>query len=349
MKTYILYDVFSLDGFYCTQGYGLNSSYYSRFNLLYHEGTDFGNKNKSVIVRSPLSGKVILDDDDGRGNYGDNVKIWDEKQMCAVQICHLDYNKVSLGDYVKAGDPVGEMGSTGNSTGEHVHFNFFITNASGARLYRTKKSNWGFLDPQHPLDPNPPKFPPGVKRYQVRWDRVTSIQDPMPDEKQYTEKQMTEVRLERDKNWSLYQEQVEKNEELKKKIEDFQTDQKQTEQIFTQRRETLATNLSTVNDWDEILKASARFQEMDNQNLELKDKLDRKENELKKQYLSYEEKLGSLQSEMGVMREQHAEQIRKMDQRVQAEIDALQRVRDEYETVSRFNLWIAKILGFGRK
>lgn len=170
MKTYILEDWFTKLGFYCTQSYGVNPTYYSQFNILFHEGVDFGHENKKIIVKSPISGIVILDEDDGRGNYGDNVKIWDDKQLCAVQICHLEYkNLVSAGQRVVAGQDIGEMGATGNADGEHVHFNFLITDAQGNRLYNTKAQNWGFLDPQHPLDPQPPKTLPGVSEYQVNW------------------------------------------------------------------------------------------------------------------------------------------------------------------------------------
>ncbi|MFA9228558.1 MAG: M23 family metallopeptidase [Agathobacter rectalis] len=170
MKVYVLEDWFSKLGFFLTQSYGVDPGYYSQYNLLFHEGDDFGHTNKKIIIKSPLSGVVILDDDDGRNNYGDNVKIWDDKQLCAVQICHMEYkNLVSAGQRVVAGQDIGEMGATGNANGEHVHFNFLITDAQGNRLYNTKAQNWGFLDPQHPLDPNPPKLIPGVDAYQVKW------------------------------------------------------------------------------------------------------------------------------------------------------------------------------------
>lgn len=169
MKKYVLYDYLKKQGFYLTQSYGVNKEYYSQFNLLFHEGVDFGNNDKKVILRSPLAGYVILDDDDGRGNYGVNVKIWDDKQLCAVQFGHFDGNFVTHGQYVQVGDPLGEMGGTGNSDGEHIHMNFMITDGQGNRLYNTKSQNWGFLDPQHPYDPNPPLFCPGVEPYTVEW------------------------------------------------------------------------------------------------------------------------------------------------------------------------------------
>jgi len=170
MKTYKLYDYFSKDGWYCTQGYGANPSYYSKFNLLFHEGVDFGHKNKKIIVRCPFEeAKVIIDNDTPHGAYGSYVVLWDMKQECAIYFAHMENNNfVSHNQVIHKGDKVGEMGTTGNSTGEHTHINFVITK-NGSRLYKTKNQNWGYLDPQHPLDTGNPVSLPSVPKYKVEW------------------------------------------------------------------------------------------------------------------------------------------------------------------------------------
>lgn len=183
MKHFTLVDYFASQGLFLTQAYGVNSEYYSQFNLLFHEGDDFGHNNKKIIVKSPLNGIVIFDDDDGRGNYGVNTKIWDDVQMCAVQFCHFDANYVTHGQRVKIGDNLGEMGATGNSDGEHIHFNFMLTDANGNRLYNAYGQNWGFLDPQHPMDPNEIVKLPGVEDYIVEWVKPgTTTPLPVPQQ-----------------------------------------------------------------------------------------------------------------------------------------------------------------------
>lgn len=171
MKTYKLRDTFKEDGFYVTQVYGNNPAYYSKFNLLYHEGLDIGHKNKKHAVRALHDGVVIRDEDTAAGGraYGKLVVLEDRDQKIATYYSHLSKNIVVHNQRVKAGDVIGYMGSTGNSSGPHVHLNFVQTDGKGTRLNKSKKRNWGYLDPQYPRDPGTAKFPGGVSRYKVEW------------------------------------------------------------------------------------------------------------------------------------------------------------------------------------
>lgn len=177
-----LYDYLSKDGFYLTQGYGINASTYKQYGLLYHEGIDLGHANKTQEIKALHQGIVVQDWDEPKGNYGDHLVIWDDEQKCATWYCHLSENSVSIGDRVKPGQVIGKMGKTGNVTGPHLHLNFVLTDAKGNRLYNTKESNLGFLDPQFPQDPNPPKFPQGVPQYGVEWILPNNTPDPEPAE-----------------------------------------------------------------------------------------------------------------------------------------------------------------------
>jgi hypothetical protein len=173
MKTFKLLDTFLLDGYYVTQNYGARKSYYAQFNLIHgHEGVDFGHGDKLKKARSPIAGTAFVGKD---VNYGDYVVIEDYNQGCAVYLCHFDNIGVTSGQQVKAGYVLGEMGGSGNVTGEHVHFNFVILNESGSNKYRAKQWNWGFLDPRYPRDTNPPLSFAGVEQYAVQW--VTQLAD----------------------------------------------------------------------------------------------------------------------------------------------------------------------------
>lgn len=64
------------------------------------------------------------------GNYGNNVKI-DSGNGVAVIYGHLTDTMVKEGDTVKQGQQIGTVGSTGWSTGYHLHFEFITNNIEG--------------------------------------------------------------------------------------------------------------------------------------------------------------------------------------------------------------------------
>lgn len=83
----------------------------------YHTGVDIANKKGTKVVSS-IEGKVtVATSNKYNGNYvvvknGDITTIY----------CHLNKISVKKGTKVKAGTKIGEMGSTGYSTGPHLHF-----------------------------------------------------------------------------------------------------------------------------------------------------------------------------------------------------------------------------------
>ena len=83
-----------------------------------HQGLDF-RASKGTQVMAAGAGKVVRA---GRlGGYGNVVEI-DHGQGITSRYAHLSRISVKVGDTVKPGDAIGKVGSTGRSTGPHLHF-----------------------------------------------------------------------------------------------------------------------------------------------------------------------------------------------------------------------------------
>ena len=86
-----------------------------------HNGTDFGAPTGTPI-RASGSGKVVYA---GRnGGHGNFVKI-DHPGPYASSYSHMHKIRVKKGQKVKQGQVIGTVGSTGMSTGPHLHYQFW--------------------------------------------------------------------------------------------------------------------------------------------------------------------------------------------------------------------------------
>lgn len=83
----------------------------------YHTGVDIANE-KGTIIKASLGGKVILVSE--KGDYGNHLKISTDEIITLYAHCSKIY--VKEGDIVEQGQDIAEVGSTGNSTGNHLHF-----------------------------------------------------------------------------------------------------------------------------------------------------------------------------------------------------------------------------------
>jgi Membrane proteins related to metalloendopeptidases len=95
-----------------------------------HKGIDIANI-RGTPVRSTANGSVIAVGTSG--NYGKRIMIYhgtDEKGNTYVTIyAHLSEFKVGVGQKVGQGDLIGLMGSTGFSTGNHLHYEVIVNGA----------------------------------------------------------------------------------------------------------------------------------------------------------------------------------------------------------------------------
>ncbi len=82
-----------------------------------HTGTDIA-ANLGTKIKSATDGEVVLASEEG--DYGKHLKI----QIGEVSIIYAHCNNlyVKQGDMVVQGQEIAEVGSTGNSTGPHLHF-----------------------------------------------------------------------------------------------------------------------------------------------------------------------------------------------------------------------------------
>ncbi|MCC3454012.1 MAG: M23 family metallopeptidase [Microcoleus sp. PH2017_40_RAT_O_B] len=92
----------------------------------YHRGVDYAGPYGSPVV-APAAGRVSLVGRESQGfKIHGNVVGIDHGQGVASILMHLSRIDVKEGDFVKAGQVIGALGSTGASTGPHLHWGLYV-------------------------------------------------------------------------------------------------------------------------------------------------------------------------------------------------------------------------------
>ena len=107
-----------------TQGYGPENTDPAVAHLYrkgYHTGIDIGGVQKGADVIAPSAGTVTLAGPNA--GYGNCVVI-ERSDAVSILFGHLSRIDVSPGDTVSEGDVLGGVGSTGVSTGVHLHYEY---------------------------------------------------------------------------------------------------------------------------------------------------------------------------------------------------------------------------------
>lgn len=108
---------------YISDEFGTYGEYRMEHHLGPHTGIDIA--NEYGLIGEPitpfLEGKVIKVDYDGGDNCGIYVKVQHEFNLTSLY-CHMSVALAVEQQQVKPGDIIGLMGSTGASTGPHLHF-----------------------------------------------------------------------------------------------------------------------------------------------------------------------------------------------------------------------------------
>jgi murein DD-endopeptidase MepM/ murein hydrolase activator NlpD len=94
----------------------------------YHKGLDIANRAAPAVVAADAGRVVVAGWIDNYG-YGNRVVI-DHGNGTKTRYAHLSQIYVSVGQTVNRGDAIGKMGSTGRSTGTHLHFEIIQNGAN---------------------------------------------------------------------------------------------------------------------------------------------------------------------------------------------------------------------------
>ncbi|MGW7331506.1 M23 family metallopeptidase [Streptomyces sp. NPDC054840] len=123
----------SAAGFVAPVGGGISTQYKvagSMWSSGYHTGVDFI-ASSGTTVKAVGAGTVVSAG--WSGSYGNEVVIRHADGMYS-QYAHLSQLSVSSGQSVTAGQAIGLSGSTGNSTGPHLHFEIRTTPSYGSDM-----------------------------------------------------------------------------------------------------------------------------------------------------------------------------------------------------------------------
>jgi hypothetical protein len=117
-----------------TQWFGANPAMYTAYGLAGHEGIDYGAPIGTSILACHAGTVRVL----SGTKYGTYVRL--DGDGFETVYAHLNGVDVEDGQHVEAGQKIGRVGSTGNSTGPHLHL--------GLRIDRVKNPAYGnYVDP----------------------------------------------------------------------------------------------------------------------------------------------------------------------------------------------------------
>lgn len=110
-----------------------------------HQGTDIATA-KGTPVYTIANGKVLeAGKDIGWGNYISIQHTINGKKIVS-NYAHLSKILVEKGDSVKIGEKIGEVGSTGNSTGNHLHFQIDLPSSFHPYYYDYKECPYSYYE-----------------------------------------------------------------------------------------------------------------------------------------------------------------------------------------------------------
>lgn len=120
--------------YYISSGYGYRTHPISK-KLTFHHGIDIPAPKNTDVLASDDGIVVFAGYKRGYGNVVE-IEHFDSK---STLYAHNNSINVKVGDIVKKGEVISKVGSTGNSTGNHVHFEVKINNERINPIYGVSK------------------------------------------------------------------------------------------------------------------------------------------------------------------------------------------------------------------
>ncbi len=108
-------------GIKTTSNFGARVDPFNR-KLAFHSGIDFAGPY-GTVVHAPMAGKVVYAG--WRGAYGRFIEI-DHGNGIKTRYAHLSKIQVKVGDVVEFRETLGKVGSSGRSTGPHLHYEVWV-------------------------------------------------------------------------------------------------------------------------------------------------------------------------------------------------------------------------------
>ena len=114
-----------------TSGFGMRTDPFTG-KQAGHGGVDLAGKIGDAIM-APESGIARVVGEAQSGGYGNMVEILNDQGKVIHRLAHMSETMIKTGDKISAGSQIGKVGSTGRSTGAHLHWEQFDA-ASGKQV-----------------------------------------------------------------------------------------------------------------------------------------------------------------------------------------------------------------------
>lgn len=101
-----------------TSGYGMRLDPIGRKRSVMHHGVDFSGRDRSAII---ATADGVVTTSGSKNGFGKLLMLYHGGGYTTIY-AHNDQNLVQIGDLVTKGQTIALMGSTGRSTGTHVHY-----------------------------------------------------------------------------------------------------------------------------------------------------------------------------------------------------------------------------------